>query len=492
MMVNWVSQLSSTLASIMFVWHIFKTYFPPTLQIFLEKNLQKFTSLFNPNIEITFHEYSSDGFRRSEAYKTIENYLSSKSTEQASKLKADVFKDGKCIVLHMEDYEEVSDVFQGIKLSWSKVKSIPRTQVISYYASATEKRHYKLSFHKRYRDQITKNYLKFVLEKGKEIAAKNRQRKLYTNVSWQSYSKSRRNMWSHVVFEHPASFDTLAMDPVKKKEIMEELVNFSQSKDYYARIGKAWKRGYLLYGPPGTGKSTMIAAIANFLNYDIYDLELTSVADNTDLRNLLIETSSKSIIVIEDIDCSLDIANQRKKKKEAKEKKTSGMEEEEDQEDDNKNSKITLSGLLNFIDGIWSASCGERIIIFTTNYVEKLDQALIRSGRMDKHIELSYCKFEGFKVLAKNYLGLESHNLFDIIENLLEETNISPADVAESLMPKNIKGDAETCLENLIQALKTAKEEAKKKAEEVERLKAEEGIKRSEFAEEAIKKEEEL
>ncbi|OMP09758.1 hypothetical protein COLO4_05161 [Corchorus olitorius] len=467
MMVNLVSQLSTTLASII---------------------------LFNPNIEITFHEYSSDGFRRSEAYKTIENYLSSKSTEQASKLKADVFKDGKCIVLHMEDYEEVSDVFQGIKLSWSKVKSIPTTQVISFYATSTEKRHYKLSFHKRYRDQITKTYLKFVLEKGKEIAAKNRQRKLYTNVSGQSYStRSKKNMWSHVVFEHPASFDTLAMDPVKKKEIMDELVNFSQSKDYYARIGKAWKRGYLLYGPPGTGKSTMIAAIANFLNYDIYDLELTSVADNTDLRNLLIETSSKSIIVIEDIDCSLDIASQRKKigkKKESKEKKKSVMEEEEDLEDDNKSSKITLSGLLNFIDGIWSASCGERIIIFTTNYVEKLDQALIRSGRMDKHIELSYCKFEGFKVLAKNYLGLESHNLFGIIENLLEETNISPADVAESLMPKSIKGDAETCLENLIQVLKTAKEEARKKAEEEERLKAEEGIKKSEFAEEAVKEEE--
>ncbi|OMO66269.1 ATPase, AAA-type, core [Corchorus capsularis] len=279
--------------------------------------------------------YAADGFgfRRSEAYRAIENYLNSKSTEQASKLKANVFKDGKCIVRHMEDHEEVSDVFQGIKLSWSKVKSIPRAQVISLYASATEKRYYKLSFHKRYRDQITKNYLKFVLEKGKEIAAKNRQRKLYTNVSGQSYSsRSRKNMWSHVVFEHPASFDTLAMDPVKKKEIMDELVNFSQSKDYYARIGKAWKRGYLLYGPPGTGKSTMIAAIANFLSYDIYDLELTAVADNTDLRNLLIQTSSKSILVIEDID-SLDIASQRRKigkKKEAKEKKTSAMEEEED------------------------------------------------------------------------------------------------------------------------------------------------------------------
>ena len=61
--------------------------------------------------------------------------------------------------------------------------------------------------------------------------------------------------------------------------------------------------------------------------------------------------------------------------------------------EEDSNSKVTLSGLLNFIDGLWSAIGGEGIIVFTTNYVEKLDPALIRGGRMDKHIELSYCGF---------------------------------------------------------------------------------------------------
>ena len=92
------------------------------------------------------------------------------------------------------------------------------------------------------------------------------------------------------------------MHPKKKDEIMKDLVRFKNAKNYYAKIGKAWKRGYLLYGPPGTGKSTMIAAMANFLNYDIYNMELTAVKDNTELRKLLIETPSKSIMVIEDID----------------------------------------------------------------------------------------------------------------------------------------------------------------------------------------------
>ncbi|KAM4082557.1 hypothetical protein ACJW30_11G184300 [Castanea mollissima] len=156
-------------------------------------------------------------------------------------------------------------------------------------------------------------------------------------------------------------------------------------------------------------------------------------------------------------------------------------------------SKVTLSGLLNFIDGLWSACGGERIIVFTTNYVEKLDPAFIRRGRMDMHIEMSYCGFDAFKVLAKNYLDVDSHKLFKTIENLLEQTDMTPADVAENLMPKSQNEDAETCLKKLIEAIKTAKEEATKKAEEEARLKAEKEEKeKQEATQEDVKVDESL
>ncbi|KAA8530298.1 hypothetical protein F0562_005007 [Nyssa sinensis] len=405
-------------------------------------------------------EFSGDHLKRSEAYTAIQNYLSSKSTNQAKRLKGDVLKDGKSLVLSMDDYEEVYDEFEGVRLQWALIKIVPKTQSFSFYRTADEKRHYKLTFHKWHREVITGKYMNYVLEEGKAIGVRKRQRKLYTNNPSKSWSGSKRSMWSHVVFEHPASFQTLAMDTKKKKEIMDDLITFSNAKEYYARIGKSWKRGYLLHGPPGTGKSTMIAAIANFLHYDIYDLELTAVKDNTELRKLLIETSNKSIIVIEDIDCSLDLTGQRKKgKKKCEDHRDEKDQIKEESEDETENSKVTLSGLLNFIDGLWSASGGERIVIFTTNYVEKLDPALIRRGRMDKHIELSYCNFEAFMVLAKNYLDVDSHHMFDTIRGLLEEINMTPADVAENLMPKTINGDAETCLDSLIQALQIVKEE---------------------------------
>jgi chaperone BCS1 len=89
--------------------------------------------------------------------------------------------------------------------------------------------------------------------------------------------------------------------------------------------------------------------------------------------------------------------------------------------------------------------------------VEKLDPALIRTGRMDKHVELSYCCFEAFKVLVKNYLDIDSHDLFDEISDFLEVINMTPADVAENLMPKSVNEDVETSLKNLIKALEKKK-----------------------------------
>lgn len=77
-------------------------------------------------------------------------------------------------------------------------------------------------------------------------------------------------------------------------------------------MGKAWKRGYSLYGPPGTGKSSLIAAMANYLNFHKYDLEITVLDYNSKLRQLLIATANRSILVIEDIDCSIKLKNREK------------------------------------------------------------------------------------------------------------------------------------------------------------------------------------
>ncbi|XP_027925487.1 AAA-ATPase ASD, mitochondrial-like isoform X2 [Vigna unguiculata] len=416
--------IGSIVGSLMFVWAMFKQFFPYQVVNQIEKHSQRLVTYVYPYIQITFHEFTGERLMRSEAFSAIENYLSSKASTQAKRLKGDIGKNNQSLVLSMDDHEEVGDEFNGVKLWWASGKHISKAQstISFHHPMSDERRYYKLTFHKRNRDVILGTYLNYVMQEGKAIKVKNRQRKLYTNSG--SY-------WSHVVFEHPATFQTLAMDPEEKEMIIDDLITFSKSGGFYARIGRAWKRGYLLYGPPGTGKSTMIAAMANLLGYDLYDLELTAVKDNTELRKLLIETSSKSIIVIEDIDCSLDLTGQRRKKKE---------KEEEEQEKNHPGQKQQEKDVKSS---------------------QKLDPALVRKGRMDKHIELSFCGFEAFKLLAKNYLNIDAHHLFGTIHELLKQIKITPAEVAEHLMPKSASGDAEIHLKSLIQALELTKMQEK-------------------------------
>lgn len=125
--------------------------------------------------------------------------------------------------------------------------------------------------------------------------------------------------------------------------------------------------------------------------------------------------------------------------------------------------QLTLSGLLNFIDGLWSNCGDERIIVFTTNRKEKLDPALLRPGRMDMHIHMSYCTNQSFKILAFNYLGIRDHRLFLEIEGLIKNVEATPAEIAEELMRSE---DADVVLEGVVNLLK-------RKANEANRIKDE-------------------
>ncbi|KAF8013021.1 LOW QUALITY PROTEIN: hypothetical protein BT93_I1014 [Corymbia citriodora subsp. variegata] len=448
-----LAQYGSAIGGVVLLQAMLQQYFPSILRDLLESYFRKLASFFDPNVEISFPEFTGKYMKRSEAFTFIQNYLTEHVASRGKRLKADSVRDNRSLILSMDDHEQVADEYKGVKITWSSYQIVLASTTLSLYPMPQNPRYYKLTFHRRHRKLMTQSYIHHVMTEGKAIASRNRQRKLYTNDPQDS-------MWIPAVFKHPATFETLAMAPDKKREIMEDLTKFTERKEYYAKIGRLGSAGICCM--VRLGPSTMIATMANFLNYDVYDLELTAVKDNTALRRLLMETSNKSIIVIEDIDCSLDLTGQRKEAEEDENDK-----DKEDDKDDNplekmtgkeqKSSKVTLSGLLNFIDGIWSACGGERLIVFTTNHLDKLDPALIRRGRMDKHIEMSYCCFESFKVLARNYLNIEHHPLFETIGQLFGETKMSPADVAENLMPKSDNEDVEACLRNLIQALEAAK-----------------------------------
>ncbi|KAL1205442.1 AAA-ATPase [Cardamine amara subsp. amara] len=305
--------IGSSMASLFFIWATIQQIFPDHLKItikeFLLSSFQQlcfaqrvsdhFTNLFSPYVEINFPE--SDEYRFSHAFLAIETYLDSKSTERSKRLRGSQVKESKGLVLKRNE-AKVRDEYEGANVWWE------------CEVDTDGSRYDKLTFHNRARSFITDSYVKYiVVEEGKLIEAKNKQTKLFTNNPSSQWVFGQ-NMWRYIEFEHPASFETLAMDPEKKEEIVNDLIAFTNGKEYYKKIGKAWKRSYLLYGPPGTGKSTMISAMANLLNYNIYDLELTAIKNNSELKKLLTATSSKSIIVIEDIDCSAEFTSNRIKK----------------------------------------------------------------------------------------------------------------------------------------------------------------------------------
>uniref|UniRef100_A0A0E0E8Y3 AAA+ ATPase domain-containing protein n=1 Tax=Oryza meridionalis TaxID=40149 RepID=A0A0E0E8Y3_9ORYZ len=488
---TWVG-FGSAMAGVGLLWSRMPEHVHEEARYIISSVVPMVMSYFNPYEQITVSEYGEERFRRNKMFDAVSTYLRSACLGSATKLKAELGNNiGDDPLVILDDNQEVVDCLDGARMWWRlypKASKNTGSTIISMFPGDTdEPRCYRLVFHKRHRQLVLKTYLPGVIRRWRELTAKDRQRLLFTNHSKQG----EISMWTSVPYNPPSTFDMLAMDHAKKVEIMDDLMAFQKGKEYHSKVGKAWKRGYLLYGPPGTGKTTMIGAMANFLDYDVYDLDLTSVKDNAGLRKLFLDTTDKSIIVIEDIDAiEVELTTKRKGKKmdNGDEVDNNHVLVELSNKTDDK-SKVTLSGLLSFVDGLWSACGSERVFVFTTNHVDRLDPALIRPGRMDKHIKMSYCRLDAFKVLAKSYLDITEHPLFGEIGRLLDETNTTPADVADNLMPRgkrngeisrlidevdgaptdvagNLmlrckrKRDADECLAGLVETLKKAKMES--------------------------------
>ncbi|KAL6618678.1 hypothetical protein ACP70R_033817 [Stipagrostis hirtigluma subsp. patula] len=378
----------------------------------------------------------NDAWSKNHIYDAVNAYLATRiNTSMQQRLRVSSMDENDKMMVSMAEDDEMVDVYDGAEFKWCLITHENSSDSSnSFYSRQQETSSFEVSFHKKHKEKALESYLPFILATAKAIKDQERTLRIYMT----EYSD-----WSAVDLHHPSTFDTLAMDQKLKQSIIDDLNMFIKRKEYYKRIGKAWKRGYLLYGPPGTGKSSLIAAMANHLRFDIYDLELTAVSSNTDLRSLLIGMSNRSILVVEDIDCSIEL--KQRDEGEGHDKSNSTEENKGDE-------KVTLSGLLNFVDGLWSTSGEERIIVFTTNYKEKLDSALLRPGRMDMHIHMGYCTPESFRILANNYHSIDYHITYPEIEELLTEVMATPAEVAEVLMRND---DTDVALHDLVNFLKS-------------------------------------
>jgi chaperone BCS1 len=153
---------------------------------------------------------------------------------------------------------------------------------------------------------------------------------------------------------------------------------------------------------------------------------------------------SRCIVLLEDID-----AAGLKRADELKKKRLEGEEMPEEKQQPGRPKKptisISLSGLLNAIDGV--ASSEGRILIMTTNKPKDLDQALIRPGRVDLHISFTLPQREEMvEMFLSMYSGLEnmaekptSPMFFEAAKNEGEKVTGNEEDALEPTRPETVE-----------------------------------------------------
>ncbi len=169
------------------------------------------------------------------------------------------------------------------------------------------------------------------------------------------------NCWQESVRCAKRPFESVVLSCGLAESIAADAETFAAREQWYSDRGIPWRRGYLFFGAPGCGKSSFVAALASRMNYSVCMLNLSAIASDEDLINAMRSQPEKSLLLVEDVDAGFL------------------------QRENAKETRITFSAFLNAIDGI-AAPTG-RILIMTTNHLEKLDPALIRAGRIDMKAE---------------------------------------------------------------------------------------------------------
>lgn len=181
-------------------------------------------------------------------------------------------------------------------------------------------------------------------------------------------------------------------------KLVTDLEEFEGDKEWYDKINIPYKRGYLLYGPPGNGKTSLSIAIASKHKRNIYCLDINKLKDDQTLRYAFQNLQANSLLLIEDIDAAFQ------KRDVVTTETVTGYKKSAHQ--------ITFACLLNCLDGVYYKD--GLVTLMTTNHLGRLDEALIRPGRMDMRVlidnptvvevEAYVSRFYGAKVELARYV----------------------------------------------------------------------------------------
>jgi chaperone BCS1 len=188
------------------------------------------------------------------------------------------------------------------------------------------------------------------------------------------------NEWTRARLGNNRKLDSVVLKAGQKEAILADLNRFFAGRERYETLGIPWRRGYLLYGPPGTGKTSLVTALASELSLNVCVLSLASpnVTDEK-ISNLLASVPNRSVILIEDVDAFFQQRN----------KADTGV-------------KVSYSGFINALDGV--AAHEGSVVFLTTNHPQLIDEAAIRSGRVDFRMELGLCDRDQLQRMFRKFI----------------------------------------------------------------------------------------
>jgi hypothetical protein len=163
--------------------------------------------------------------------------------------------------------------------------------------------------------------------------------------------------WARVDDLPVRDLDSVILADGQLDRLVADVADFLEREGEYARRCIPWHRGHLYEGPPGTGKTSVARAIASHFTMDVWYLPLADITKDCNLLNAISRITPRSMLLLEDVDV-FHAATQR-----------------------DENAGVTLSGLLNALDGI--ATPHGLLTVLTTNTPEVLDKAVVRPGRVD-------------------------------------------------------------------------------------------------------------